>query len=747
MRSVVAAAVMLFGMASAAAASAANLPLLPMPASVEAQRGSFSLAGASISANEPGERAAAERLRDLLRRSGGATIETSAKGRIRFRKDASVAGAEAYRLRVSPAGIDIAASTDAGLFYGAETLWQLIASSGTKRRIAAVDIEDCPALAWRGVMLDSVRHMQPVAYVEQLIDRMAMAKLNTLQWHLTDDQGWRIEIKRYPRLTSIGAWRQEAGAAGVDGYGRPLRYGGFYTQAQIREVVEYARRHHVTVVPEIEMPGHATAMIAAYPQLASVPDPPRSPSRDWGILPNLLSPADSTFDFIEHVLDEVMPLFPGPFVHVGGDEAVKDQWKTNAVAQARIKALGLKDEDALQGWFTARVGDYLHRHGKRLIGWDEIMQGNVPADAAITSWHGIDGAVAAARSGHDAVLAPAPDFYVDNRQGESGNEPPGRGELVSWRRLYQFDTSLPSISAEQRRHLLGMQVNLWTEHVRTTDYAERMIWPRAAILAELAWSNPRRDWAAFAPRLIASMERWRAMKLGADWEPLQALATFREMRDGLSVTLRQSADIGSIHYTVDGTRVTARSPGYAGPFVLRKAGRLTAQSFLGSQPLGSPETWTIDPKLARTRSASEMELCGNAIPLRLEDDGATDETRLVHWVDIMHPCWIWRGAALDGIRTVTAHVGGQPFNFAIGNDVNNIKFEPPATPEGELRIRRDGCDGPVIATIPLKPAIATSGDAWVSGTLSPQSGAHDLCMTFTQKSVDPFWVLDRLTLQ
>lgn len=747
MRNAVLAAVMIFGMASASAASPApNLPLLPMPARIMAGTGSFPVAHARIEAVDAGERAAAERLRSLVARSGGSALGFAPSGQIRFHRDPGVSGTEAYRLSVTPAGIDIWASGDAGLYYGAETLWQLIASSQSGR-IPAVTISDSPAFAWRGVMLDSARHFQPAPYVEQLIDRMAMLKLNTLHWHLTDDQGWRIEIDRYPRLTSVGAWRHEAGAAGLDpATGKPVLYGGYYSKAAIRSVVAYARQHHVTIVPEIEMPGHATAMIAAYPELASIPNPPTTPSHDWGILPNLLNTNDSTFAFIDNVLDEVMVLFPGRFIHLGGDEAVKDQWKANPAIQAKMHALGLKNEDALQGWFTARVGDYLAKHGRRLIGWDEILQGKIPQDAAIMSWHGLDGAVTAAKSGNDTVLAPAPILYLDYRQSDSGDEPPGRGEIVDWHRLYNFDPSPDSLTPEQRRHILGMQVNLWTEHVRTTGYADPMIWPRAAILAELAWSNRVKDWPEFSARLVDEMERWKTLGLGYDSTPLEPEAAFAGTEQGVAVTLRQPAGIGTLRYALNGT-LSSESFAYTAALTLPIGSHLSVQSFLGGTALGVPEQWAITPALLRTRTASEMELCGNAIPIRLEANAPTGGVRLIHWVDIMHPCWIWRGASLDGVHQIVAEVGRQPFNFAIGDDVKKIKFDAPETPAGELEVRRDGCDGALIARIPLEAATHRTGDSDVAGPIAATTGSHDLCMIFAQKGVDPFWVLDRLTLQ
>lgn len=745
MRIAVFAAVVSLGMT---AANAAELPLLPMPAAVTRSTGSFRFAHANIQASSKGERAAAERLRDLLARSRGPKLGFARGGQIRFRRDPAIAGAEAYRIAVTPTGVEVTASGDPGLYYGAEALWQLMTAGGFGGRIPALAIADQPAFTWRGILLDSARHLQPVAYVKELIDRMAMAKLNLLHWHLSDDQGWRIQIDRYPRLTSVGAWRQEAGAAGVDPRtGKPIRYGGYYTKAEIRDVVAFARSRHVTIVPEIDVPGHATAIIAAYPALASTPNAPKSPSHDWGILPDLLNPDDKTFTFLDNVLDEVMALFPGPFIHVGGDEAVKDQWRANPAIQAKIKALGLKDEDALQGWFTARVGNYLTKHGRRLVGWDEILGGKVPENAVVMSWHGVDGAIAAAKTGHDAVLAASPILYLDHMQSDSADEPPGRAEIIGWRDLYSFDPTPAALSPDERKHILGLQANLWTEHVRTTTYADRMLWPRAAIVAEIGWSNARRDWPSFSGRLTADMRRWRAMGLGFNSTPLEPEAIFTESGGAISGTLRQPATVGTLRYTTDGTTLSAQSPAYSGPLTLKGGTTLAAQAFEGSQLLGAPRSWLVRAQSPRTRSTSEMELCGNAIPLRLEDDGPTNGKRIVHWVDIMHPCWIWRGAPLSDARRIVAEVGRMPFNFSIGDDIKKITFKPPATPAGELEVRRDGCEGELIATVPLASATSTSGVAQVTGSLIPQDGPHDLCVTFTQRGPDPYWVLDRLTLQ
>jgi hexosaminidase len=344
---------------------------------------------------------------------------------------------------------------------------------------------------------------------------MALHKLNVLDWHLTDDQAWRLEIKRYPRLTQVGAWRVPAGSAALHDIdpatGRPRLYGGYYSQDEVRRIVAYAADRNITVVPEIDMPGHATAAIVAYPQLASIDSPPAAVPSDWGVYPNLFNVEESTFTFLERVLDEVMALFPGPFLHTGGDEAVKDQWRASARVQARMRALGVPNEAALQGYFTARMGRYLAAHGRRLIGWDEILEGGVPADAAVMSWRGVEGAIAAAASGHDTVLSPAPILYLDNRQGSGPDEPPGRGTVISLEDVYRFDP-LPGSLTHDAQHVLGLQANLWTEHVRTEANAEYMTWPRAAALAEVGWSAPARiDWDSFLTRLATEFSRYRSL--------------------------------------------------------------------------------------------------------------------------------------------------------------------------------------------------------------------------------------------
>jgi hexosaminidase len=436
-----------------------------------------------------------------------------------FRLDPQAEGAspESYQIDVSPERVLVSARDFHGLFYGAVTLWQLCSAPAAfgEPELAATLITDTPRFRWRGLMLDSARHFQSPEFVMRYIDWMALHKLNVLGWHLTDDQGWRLAIRKYPRLTSSGAWRVAAGAAAqrdIDpATGRPRLYGGFYTQDEVRRIVAHARARYVTIVPEIEMPGHATAAIVAYPRLGVTDHPPRAVPADWGIYTNLYNVEESTFSFLEDVLAEVMQLFPGEYIHVGGDEAVKDQWQASPRVQARMRELGVPNEQALQGYFTRRLGKYLEAHGRRLIGWDEILEGGVPPGAAVMSWRGVEGAIAAAASGHDAVLSPAPALYLDFRQGTSPAEPPGRGEVVSLERIYRFDP-LPGPLAAAAGHVLGVQANLWTEHVRTEEWAAYMTWPRAAALAEVGWSPAeRRDFQDFERRLPLEFDRYRAL--------------------------------------------------------------------------------------------------------------------------------------------------------------------------------------------------------------------------------------------
>lgn len=666
-------------------AVSAKISIIPAPRKVDAGTGVFVLSGGTRL--EFGDGVEGERLggylTDLLQRTYGFGLGASGNvpgaNVIRFELTAgeSSASPESYSLVSSPSRIVISAADSRGLFYGAVTLWQLLSKQADGFTIPVVTIEDSPRFGWRGLMLDSARHYQPPEFIRKFIDVMALHKLNVLHWHLTDDQAWRLEIKKYPRLTEVGAWRVPAGpaaAADIDpATGKSRLYGGFYSQQDVRDIVAYARSRNITIVPEVDMPGHASAAIAAYPQLAVLDRPSADVPADWGVYPNLFNVEESTFQFLEDVLTEVVALFPGQYIHVGGDEAVKDQWQASRRVQARMRELGAKDEHEMQSYFIRRMAKLLTAQGRRLIGWDEILEGGLAPNATVMSWRGIDGAVAAAAAGHDTVLSPQPTLYFDRRPFDTPTSP-GRVEISTLENVYAFDPAPAAIGEQQRKHILGVQANIWTEHIRTPDRVEFMAFPRAAAIAEVGWS-PTKDWAGFSERMPAQLERYRLL---------------------------------DVHFA--------------------------------EAPLPRP----VD---SLRRISHELALCTDKIPLSLEDDAPIGGNRAVFKVDIMDPCWLFKGADLSKANSLVASVGQLPFNFQIGAAVKEIPLHKPATPAGELEVRLDDCKGERIAVLPLTPAVGNFAVTTLPpAAITPREGKHDLCLTFTRNSIDPIWVIDAIEL-
>jgi hexosaminidase len=523
--------------------------IIPQPQSMERRKGAFKLTPELVIATDAVSKDTGRFLAERLRPATGFSIKTKVrKGPDQtFRgsvillttENASTnLGAEGYELSVTPRVVTIHAPTQAGLFYGAQTLLQLLPPEIFSARvmknfdweIPCVNITDAPRFAWRGLMLDVSRHFYTKSEVEKILDVMALHKLNTFHWHLVDDQGWRLEIKKYPRLTRIGAWRAGVGFGlptnSTTAYGRDGRYGGFYTQKDIREVVAHAQKRHITIVPEIEMPGHSMAALSAYPELGSGPGPLKMPLQG-GVFRGIYSPAKpETYVFLQNVLTEVFRLFPGKYIHIGGDEVPRGSWTNDPACQALMQREGLKTKEEIQGWFTRRMEKSINAQGKTLIGWSEIRQGGLAQNAVVMDW--IGGGREAAREGHDVVMSPTTHCYFDGPQSRDRRaEPKASGGFVPLRKVYSFEPVPARLAPEFAGHILGAQGNLWTEMVPNLKHAEYMIFPRAFALAEVTWSpKPPRDYDDFLRRLKTDEHRldqlgvnYRNSALGDGTEP------------------------------------------------------------------------------------------------------------------------------------------------------------------------------------------------------------------------------------
>lgn len=429
---------------------------------------------------------------------------------------------ESYRFESNTNSIVISASHSRGIFYGVQTLRQLLPVAlesnsytmvpiGTRWVVPSVSISDSPRFAYRGMHLDVGRHFMPVEFVKKYIDLLALHKMNTFHWHLTEDQGWRIQIDAYPLLTEIGGFRDST-LIGNYGSGRydNIRYGGFYTKDEIRDVVEHARRRFINVIPEIELPGHASAALAAYPQFGCTDlNIDYKVQSTWGIFPEIFCPKEETFEFLTTVFDEVMELFPGPFIHVGGDEAMKDHWKVSQIAQDVMKREGLANEEELQSYFIRRFDTHLTNSGRRLLGWDEILEGGLAPNGTVMSWRGEGGGIAAARLGHDAVMSPTGYAYFDYYQSnDRDNEPISIGGFLPLEKVYSYDPIPSELESSLHHHILGAQGNVWTEYMKTTDKVEYMAFPRVSAMAEVGWTaKENRNYESFMYRLSYLLKR------------------------------------------------------------------------------------------------------------------------------------------------------------------------------------------------------------------------------------------------
>ncbi|MCH7400275.1 beta-N-acetylhexosaminidase [Belliella kenyensis] len=485
---------------------------------------------------------------------------------------------ESYQLQVDPNSIQIVGG-EAGVFYGLQSLLQLIKEEDGKLKIASVDIKDKPEFGYRGLMIDVSRHFRSLDEMKEIVDLMAHFKLNRLHWHLTDDQGWRLEIKKYPKLTQQAAWRDST-IIGQYGDFKPFIYdgkphGGFYTQSEARELVAYAAKRHITVIPEIELPGHTSAVLAAYPEFGSfdvvngVPlkgniDAKRENGNPynneilgfvpgyWGILYNIFGPKEQTFQFLEDVLTEVMEIFPSKYIHIGGDEVPKDHWITSSLAQEVIKREKLKDEHELQSYFIKRIEKFLNSKGRNLIGWDEILEGGLAPNATVMSWRGEAGGIAAAKMGHDVIMTPNSHMYFDHGQGKQSEEPLFICCYLPLEKVYSYHPRPKDLTTDQQKHVLGVQANMWTEYVPSNEKIQYMIFPRLLALSEVAWMpKEKKEYDQFAKtRLPESLNRLE--KLGVNFRIPEAQVEISTNGSKKEVKLTSSVSGSKIYYTFDG---------------------------------------------------------------------------------------------------------------------------------------------------------------------------------------------------
>ena len=568
-----------------------QIAIVPYPNHLETGRGTYRVTDRPVTCDsrtdERTQRAVvgfAARLATVTGGTNPVTVadEVPASG-IRFVTDESLP-AEGYELNVDGEGIEVRASQFPGFLYALQSLEQLLPAAvyGTEPapdaawEVPCVKIADAPRFAYRGMHLDVARHFFSVDEVKRYIDVMAIHKLNTLHWHLTDDQGWRIEIKRYPELTAGGSIRKATVVRKEWGTYDGTPYGGFYTQDEIRDVVKYAADRGVTVIPEIDLPGHMLAALTAYPELGCTGGPYEVWGR-WGVADDVLCPGrEKTFEFLEGVLTEVMELFPSEYIHIGGDECPKVRWEKCPRCQAKIRQLGLKDdgehtaEHYLQSYVTDRIGKFLAQHGRRIIGWDEILEGRAPSDAVVMSWRGSEGGIAAAKLGHDVIMTPNSHFYFDYYQSlDTDAEPFGIGGYIPMEQVYSYDPAFPELTPEQQKHILGVQANLWTEYVLSDEHLEYMLLPRLAALSEVQWClSETKDWNRF----IGSFRMDKIYsQLGYEFAKhifgVTASYAVDPEKGGVVMTLTTQGG-APIRYTLDGSDPTASSPLYKAPVTI-----------------------------------------------------------------------------------------------------------------------------------------------------------------------------------
>ena len=562
-----------------------SVSLIPQPNSIEYRKGSFDVTRpVHLIAVSPEAQNLAVLFNSWSQQTMGKTFPVATvmkpKGVVILFNLLTNEEGESYRIVVEKNKILLEGSP-AGMVRGLSTLLQLyFHAADNKNRIPALILHDAPKFQYRGAHLDVCRHFVSKEFVKRYIDLLALHKMNTFHWHLTDDQGWRIEIKKYPKLTSVGGWREGSMVGPYrDQKFDSIRYGGFYTQEEIREVVAYAAERQINVIPEIEMPGHAVAALAAYPEY-SCTGVVKGVERGWGVFDDVFCVKDSTIHFLQDILTEVMQLFPSKYIHIGGDECPKERWKTCPNCQAIKQANQLKDEHELQSYFIRRIEKFLNENGRKIIGWDEILEGGLAPNATVMSWRGIDGGIAAARSGHDAVMTPGSHCYFDHYQGERATEPLAFGGFTPLEKVYRYRPIPDSLTAEQSKHILGAQCNLWSEYLYESKQVEYMLLPRLCALTEILWTDTNKlNEQDFYRRLMKHQRLLDGFNVNysTTWMRPTVAATGAKAIPGLTITL-SSKFPQTIEYAIDNGNAVPTFKKYKKPFDLHSNGTLLVRS-------------------------------------------------------------------------------------------------------------------------------------------------------------------------
>ncbi len=578
--------------------------IIPQPAEIHKKEGNFRLTSDTkilFNASSQQEKDFVELTQAMLDESCGLKVEhlnnaKEIKGNILVQLNSpfdSKIGNEGYKLTIQNDRVLLNANTSAGLFYGMQTIWQLLTPE-KENILPCMEITDYPRFGWRGLHLDVSRHFMPTTFIYKYIDYIALHKMNVFHWHLIDDQGWRIEIKKYPKLTEIGAFRTDREDLEWDSRKEPVKgdepmYGGFYTQEEVKDIVAYAAKKHVTIVPEIEMPAHAMSALAAYPEFSCTGEYIPVPSGGVWPITHIYCPGkEETFNFLEDVLSEVMEIFPSSYIHIGGDEATKTEWEKCPLCQKRMKAEELKDEHELQAYFIKRIEKFLNKNGRQLIGWDEILEGGLNPSATIMSWRGAEPGTKAAKLGHDVVMSPTTPCYFNFYQGNPELEPTTIGGLTTLKKVYDYEPVPEVLSFEEAKHIIGAQANIWTEYIPAGKNVEYMIMPRMAALSEVLWSpKGTKNWDYFSKRMNAQFSRYD--KMGINYATSAFQVTAQPMLDPVNKTVKVSlvteAWEPEIHYTTDNTEPNANSKRYTTPIKLTESATVKAVSVKNGKPL------------------------------------------------------------------------------------------------------------------------------------------------------------------